>query len=91
VSGKVTVVPDFKRTHFYSEGTTLSQDGGMMLLDYADPDQGGTRLYPPSGVKRPSERRYKPYIVVLLVRLGTLPARQLPGRFAIGNLTGPEA
>ena len=26
-------------------------------------------LYPPSGVKlRPSERRYKPYIVVLLVR-----------------------
>jgi hypothetical protein len=44
--------------------------------------------YPPSGVKlRPSERRYKPYIVVLLV----LPARQLPGRFAIHNLTGPEA
>ena len=27
------------------------------------------RFYPPSGVKlRPSERRYKPYIVVLLVR-----------------------
>jgi len=26
-------------------------------------------IYPPSGVKlRPSERRYKPYIVVLLVR-----------------------
>src|ERR1700733_9111254 len=50
------------------------------------------RNYPPSGVKlRPSERRYKPYIVVLLVRLGTLPARQFPGRFAIGNLTGPEA
>ena len=49
-------------------------------------------VYPPSGVKlRPSERRYKPYIVVLLVRLGTLPATQLPGRFAIGNLTGPEA
>jgi hypothetical protein len=49
-------------------------------------------IYPPSGVKlRPSERRYKPYIVVLLVRPGTLPARQLPGRFAIGNLTGPEA
>jgi hypothetical protein len=49
-------------------------------------------FYPPSGVKlRPSERRYKPYIVVLLVRLGTLPARQLPGRFAIRSLTGPEA
>jgi hypothetical protein len=29
----------------------------------------GGALYPPSGVKlRPSERRYKPYIVVLLVR-----------------------
>jgi hypothetical protein len=27
------------------------------------------KIYPPSGVKlRPSERRYKPYIVVLLVR-----------------------
>jgi hypothetical protein len=39
VSGEVTVVQDFKRTHFYSEGITLSQDGGMMLLDYADPDQ----------------------------------------------------
>jgi serine/threonine protein kinase len=49
-------------------------------------------IYPPSGVKlRSSERRYKPYIVVLLVRLGTLPARQLPGRFAIHNLTGSEA
>ena len=45
VSGEVTVVQDFKRTHFYSEGITLSQDGGMMLLGYADPDQGGTRLY----------------------------------------------
>ena len=34
-------------------------------------------FYPPSGVKlRPSERRYKPYIVVLLVRyrLDTFPA-----------------
>jgi hypothetical protein len=48
--------------------------------------------YPPSGVKlRPSERRYKPYIVVLWVRLGTLPARPLPGRFAIRSLTGAEA
>ena len=29
------------------------------------------RIYPPSGVKlRPPERRYKPYIVVLLVRFG---------------------
>jgi prevent-host-death family protein len=46
-------------------------------------------FYPPSGVKlRPSGRRYKPYIVLLI---GTLPARQLPGRFAIRNLTGPEA
>jgi hypothetical protein len=49
-------------------------------------------LYPPSGVQlRPSERRYKPYIVVLWVRLGTLPARQLPGGFAIRSLTGAEA
>jgi hypothetical protein len=38
-------------------------------------------IYPPSSVKlRPSERRYKPYIVVLLVsyRLGTLPADNSP-------------
>src|ERR1700722_13332240 len=62
-----------------------------MVASFAyQPPCGDT--YPPSGVKlRPSERRYKPYIVVLLVRLGTLPATQLPGRFAIGNLTGPEA
>jgi hypothetical protein len=53
---------------------------------------GPAEIYPPSGVKlRPSERRYKPYIVVLWVRPGTLPAGQLPGRFAIRNLTGPEA
>jgi hypothetical protein len=40
-------------------------------------------FYPPGGVKlRPSERRYKPYIVVLLVRLGTLPA----GPFRVKNL-----
>ena len=45
MSGEVTVVGDSKRTHFCSEGITLSQDGGMMLLGYADPDQGGTRLY----------------------------------------------
>jgi predicted cupin superfamily sugar epimerase len=49
-------------------------------------------FYPPRGVKlRPSERRYKPYIVVLWVRLGMLPAGQLPGRFAIRSLTGAEA
>jgi hypothetical protein len=31
----------------------------------------GDKIYQPSGVKlRPSERRYKPYIVVLLVRYG---------------------
>ena len=49
-------------------------------------------FYPPSGVKlRPSERRYKPYEAAYSGSLGTLPARQLPGRLAICNLTGPEA
>ena len=35
-------------------------------------------FYPPSGVKlRPSERRYKPYIVVLLVRYRLDNSRQI--------------
>jgi hypothetical protein len=56
----------------------------------APPNTTFASLYPPSGVKlRPSERRYKPSVVVLLVPYRL--ARQLPGRFAICNLTGPEA
>jgi hypothetical protein len=47
-----------------------------MVASFAyQPPCGDT--YPPSGVKlRPSERRYKPYIVVLLVRyrLDSFPA-----------------
>jgi hypothetical protein len=38
----------------------------------------GDKIYPPSGVKRrPSERRYKPYMVVLLVRTGETTSRQI--------------
>ena len=50
---------------------------GWRVVDVASPEIetsllastiGGRRFYPPSGVKlRPSERRYTPYIVALLV------------------------
>jgi len=38
----------------------------------------GDKIYPPGAVKlRPSERRYKPYMVVLLVRTGETTSRQI--------------
>ena len=59
-----------------------------MVASFAyQPPCGDT--YPPSGVKlRPSERRYKPYIVVLLVRYRL---DSFPADFAICNIAGPEA
>jgi hypothetical protein len=33
------------RTHFYFDGIALAMDGRELVLDYSDPDQGGTRLF----------------------------------------------
>ena len=78
--------------HFPADMRTVLTQRGHKIYPGSDFDLRRGGSYPPSSVKlRPSERRYKPYRAVYGYPLGTLPARQLPGRFALRNLTGPEA
>jgi hypothetical protein len=57
------------------QGSKLTQ---LFAIAESHDLQGDWKIYPPSGVKlRPSERRYKPYIVVLLVRYRLGNSRQI--------------